>query len=213
GECYTFFNQLYYYMIPILAVLPFGVSFLQDEESGYLKCIYTKRKKTTYLISKYVVTFLSGGIAAGLPYMGSFLLNATYLPAIVPNQIAQHTSIIDAMTLSDYYYSKPWIFYGAYLLAIMLAGGFLGVTALLVSFFVRNYLFVLCFPFLVYLSWDYIAMEVGHKSYSIHYLLNPLHHEAGVYIGINTVYGVFIVLNILMVVLFLSIGKYREKII
>lgn len=213
GECYTFFNQLYYYMIPILAVLPFGASFLQDEESGYLKYIYTKQKKIRYLVCKYVITFLSGGIAVALPYIGSFLLNATYLPAVIPNQIAQHSSIIDAMSLSEYYYSKPWIFYGAYLLGIMLAGGFLGVTALIVSFFVRNYLFVLCFPFLLYLSWDYIAAECNRNSYSIHYLLNPLHHEAGVYIGISTVYGIFIGLNIVAAVLFLNIGRYREKIL
>ncbi len=35
GEQYTFWNGVYFYLLPIIAVLPFGTSFFEDEDSGY----------------------------------------------------------------------------------------------------------------------------------------------------------------------------------
>lgn len=115
GEQYTFWNGVYFYLLPIIAVLPFGTSFFEDEDSGYLKNIYIKKKKEIYLVCKFIVTFISGGIAAGLPYIFSFMMNLLYVPAIKPNQLARHNFVNQLNNMSDWYYEKPFLYFGVYL--------------------------------------------------------------------------------------------------
>ena len=67
GEGYTFWNQLYFYLLPLLAVFPFGCSLFQDESTGYLKNVYTSVKKRDFLVAKGIVGFLSGAVCGAAP--------------------------------------------------------------------------------------------------------------------------------------------------
>lgn len=213
GEGYTFFNQLYYYMIPILAVLPYGASFFQDEDSGYLKYIYSMKKKSRYLLAKYAVTFLSGAVAAALPYALSFAVNALYVPAVIPNEMAQHTNVIDVMSMSEFYYSRPWIYFGVYMAAIMLCGGLLASLALCITYVAKNFFFVLCFPFLFYISIDYILMELGADQYSLSRIINPMNGYVKLHVPIQHVFLELLLLGSISFLVFIAVGIRRERVL
>lgn len=213
GEQYTFWNGVYFYLLPIIAVLPFGTSFFEDEDSGYLKNIYIKKKKEIYLVCKFIVTFISGGIAAGLPYVFSFMMNLLYVPAIKPNQLARHNFVNQLNNMSDWYYEKTFLYFGVYLLIIMLCGGVFATLSLCVSFAAKNSLFVMFFPFLFNISFDYVAMELKIEKYVPSNIMNPMMTEyikgrsmfsvfAEIFAAILLCFGFFVVLN-----------KKRERIV
>ena len=49
GDASSLEGLLYYILIPILAVLPSSISFLEDKENGYVKQIYTRDQRMDYL--------------------------------------------------------------------------------------------------------------------------------------------------------------------
>lgn len=214
GENYTFFNQLYYYILPLLAVLPFGVTFFTDESSGYLKYIYSRVKKLHYLAAKYAVTFVSGAIAAGMAYIMSFAANALIVPVVyLPNQMAYQSGIIDAMPLSEIWYTKPWVYTLIYWLITMLFGGILATVALCVSFIAKNMLLVLFSPFLLYVALDYAAMEFDLGRYSIYRFINPKMDIVKLEITMPEIFACAALLMICTLVIFLGAGYKRERIL
>lgn len=213
GEGYTFFNQLYFYLIPIIAVLPFGASFFQDEQSGYLKHIYTRKKKSSYLVCKYAVTWMSGGTAALSAYIFSFALNALYVPAINPTQVALHTNVVDAMSMSDWYYTRPYLYFGIYGIAIFLCGGFLATLSLCISLIGKNTMFVLAFPFMAYTALDYISLETNMSIYSLRSLINPMDGAIKMEVPISRGFLVLLGCCAATALIFGLAGKYRQKII
>ncbi|RKI42616.1 hypothetical protein D7V86_19125 [bacterium D16-51] len=213
GDAFTIFNLLYYYLFPILAVLPFGCSFFTDENSGYLKYIYSQKKKENYLLAKYTAVFLSGAVAGILPAIFSFLANALYLPAIIPNTLALQSHTNDSSVMADFYYTCPWAYFLVYLLLGMLAGGFLATLALSASFFARNALLVLFSPMIFYTALDYALAELGHSEFSISTIINPVGTH---YIERITLGGMFLEISAFAAAAFLVfffIGKKRERIL
>ena len=99
GEAYTFWNSVYFYILPVLAALPFGWSYFQDETTGYLRQIYSRVSRSQYLTAKMIVTFCSGAVGGTLTYILSFAVNALYLPAVKPNEVAHHNIITNRMVM------------------------------------------------------------------------------------------------------------------
>lgn len=213
GEAYTFWNSVYFYILPVLAALPFGWSYFQDETTGYLRQIYSRVSRSQYLTAKMIVTFCSGAVGGALTYILSFAVNALYLPAVKPNEVAQHTFITNRIFMAEWYFSKPWLYFGVYLLIIMLCGGLLAVSSLLISFVARNRLIICMFPFILYLSADYLLMELGLEKYSIAGIINPMMADSKVDMNFPLIAGIFGILLLLCVFSFWWIGCHRKKII
>lgn len=214
GERFSFFNELYYYIIPLLAVLPFGVTMFTDEECGYLKYIYSRVKKIHYLLAKYMVTFLSGAVSAGLAYIMSFAANALIVPAVyMPHQMAMQSNIIEAMPLSEIWYTKPWIYLLVYWLITMLFGGILATMALCVSFVAKNVLVVLFSPLIFYIALDYVLGEYGKAQYSIFQFINPTKAYVKLQITMPEIFAAASVFMLCTLAVFVTVGQRREKII
>ena len=174
---------------------------------------YIKKKKEIYLVCKFIVTFISGGIAAGLPYVFSFMMNLLYVPAIKPNQLARHNFVNQLNNMSDWYYEKPFLYFGVYLLIIMLCGGVFATLSLCVSFAAKNSLFVMFFPFLFNISFDYVAMELKIEKYVPSNIMNPMMTE---YIKGRSMFSVFVEIFAAILLcfgFFVVLNKKRERIV
>ena len=79
GECVSVGYTLFFTLLPLLAVLPYGRSFSQEQKNGYLKVIIPRCGRTRYFASKWVATFLSGGVAVVLPLLVSLGICALVL--------------------------------------------------------------------------------------------------------------------------------------
>ena len=54
GECVSVGYTLFFTLLPLLAVLPYGRSFSQEQKNGYLKVIIPRCGRTRYFASKWV---------------------------------------------------------------------------------------------------------------------------------------------------------------
>ena len=67
GNGVTFEYTLYVRLIPILAAMPYAVTYLSDIKSGIIKNYISRTAKINYLVAKYMAVFITGGIVIILP--------------------------------------------------------------------------------------------------------------------------------------------------
>ena len=144
-------NQLYFNLLPIIAILPFGLSYFSDVKGGYIKNVCIRVKRSKYLNAKYIAAFLSGGAVVCIPLLINFYLSCLVLPIIKP-EITTSTSLLMKTCLwSELYFSQPLLYNLLYMLAIFAFRGGIATTALAISDFVEYQLLALIIPVIAYL--------------------------------------------------------------
>ena len=106
----TFGNIVFYFVWPILAVLPFGWSYTEERRSGLFDQIVSRVGRRTYFVSKYAAVFVSGGAAVALPVLADLLANALVCPYCVPEAVTSVTPITNGYFLSRLFFTSPWAF-------------------------------------------------------------------------------------------------------
>lgn len=138
-----------FYFMGIIVTLPFGISYFMDVKSGLVKNICTRTGRTTYLRSKYIATFIAGGIVNVFPLLIDFL----YIRLVIP---------VDNWELCNRYLAinedwKVLMIEHPYIAALIVAvlwfvfGGALATIALAVSCVSKNVFTIQLVPFLVML--------------------------------------------------------------
>src|SRR5574344_655169 len=75
--------------LPVLASIPYSDSYWLDLNSGFAKNVYTRTKKSNYLISRYITNFIIGGICVVIPLIASLYLLFITVPAVTPSIFSQ----------------------------------------------------------------------------------------------------------------------------
>lgn len=80
-------NMSFFFLLPLLAMLPSGFSLIGEISSGYTKHIIPKCGRKNYVLAKLISAFISGGCVAALLLISSVLLVSLFLPAVAPKVI------------------------------------------------------------------------------------------------------------------------------
>lgn len=148
------------FIMPILSVLPFGMSYYSDVKSGYIKQIVSRMSMKTYTRAKYIATFISGGLAVTLPLFIQFLLTATIFPLHKPDRFA--CAMVGQYCFDvDLFYEHPMIFTLFRLMLIFVVAGLLATVSLLVSKYIYNYFSVFITPFVVSFMLEFSVYITG----------------------------------------------------
>ena len=134
---------LYVRLIPLLAVVPYAVTYYTDYKKGIVKNYYTRTKKINYISAKYIAVFLTGGTAAVAP----LVLDLIATSAVMPSFIAiSHTVPCNGNGIWSYIlFSHPYIYY-CYIYSPVICAGLMATMSLVVSLYVNNAFIVLLFP-------------------------------------------------------------------
>lgn len=151
------------FVIPILAVLPFGMSYYSDLKSGYIKQIVSRMSMKTYTRAKYIAAFISGGVAVTLPLFIQFLLTATLYPLHNPYRF-DGTMRGQYCFAVDLFYEHPMIFTLFRLLLVFVVAGLFATVSLLVSKYIYNYFSVFITPFVVAFMLEFSVYITGINS-------------------------------------------------
>lgn len=151
GENSSVFPTLYYFTVPVLASLPFAGSYKEDIVSGYIKNVTTRISRKEYLKTKYIVTFLIGGIVSVFPMIVNFLLTAMVLPAILPQASTGYFPIFSYSMLGELFYSHPYIYLLIYMVINFIFLGLLSTLALVSAYICDNLFTTILSPFIIYL--------------------------------------------------------------
>lgn len=171
---------LYFLILPILAVLPYGASYLSDLKSGYIKMLVIRADRRSYFCSKALAVFLSGGVAVILPMLLNLFLTATVLPALLPQVVTRLFPIQELSLWGDLYFAHPWVYIGIFLFIIFIFGGLFATLSLVVSRFSDNRFLVLIFPFLFMIFLNALAGFFYCSAISPLYFLRPTQPALGV---------------------------------
>lgn len=149
GSFYSMQAYLYYMILPILAVMPAGLSYYEDLHTGYYKNIYLRGMKNQYLYAKYIAQFLSAGFTVVLPLILSVYLTAMRFPIIKPETVMDLSPYMSSIGYT-LYFEHPFLYIFLFLVIdFLFAGGFASIC--LVSTFFTEYRFaVLVTPFIIY---------------------------------------------------------------
>lgn len=142
------YGTLFFLILPLLVVIPYAVSFQQDNKNHYIVSICTRVQKKSYLRAKFCAVFISGGITALIPLLLNLLLNAAVLPGVYP-QVALGGTILPKSSFSGVFYTHPLLYVILSLIIIFTFSGVLAVSALYVSFYSGKAYSVLLFPFVL----------------------------------------------------------------
>lgn len=139
----------YLTIFPILATLPFGISYHMDLKKGYVKNVYTRTNRINYCMAKYISTFLLAGTAVVLPMLINLMVTSAILPSLVPatNGVFSLTGL---NLWSEIFYVHPYLYIGIYMIIYFIYGGVFASLALAGAFFVDNVFLLTLFPFIIY---------------------------------------------------------------
>lgn len=152
GNSFDMQGFLYFYVMPLIAALPFGTSYFTDQKDGYLKGIYMRVSRKRYLSAKYTATFLSGGMAVVLP----LILNLMCCMVLLPNLVAQtpmaHNGISGRNLFYEIYYTNPLVYILIFLCLDFVLAGLFACIALSCTFLSDYKIIIAIAPFFVQLT-------------------------------------------------------------
>jgi hypothetical protein len=161
---------------PLAATLPYADSYLRDRNQGFARYALLRTTHNRYMIGKFVINGLVGGIAVALPMIVFFGFTLAVYPRTLP-------------PISATAYSEEWMrspgFLGTiyaphpnfYIFVRIILGFLFGFTSaslgMAVSPFVRNRYIVLAFPFTFSLIYNFIFAILGAPAWWFGYVLAP----------------------------------------
>ncbi len=144
--------------IPIIVAFPFMVSFCAERNNGLMRFTITRSGRIRYYLSKFLTSFLSGGLAVMLglglygiavslafPSLDSYAIDPEQLKWIVPD--GAFSSVVKN------------------LLAGFVYGAFSTLPAFFLSAFCKNPYIITCLPFMLIYIWNTAMNKLISKAF------------------------------------------------
>ncbi len=167
GPSFYTSQKTFFWLLPLLAALPFSGSFYEDLNGGYVKNILVRTEKKAYFLAKYIATFLSSAVATAIPLLLSFLVTAMFLPSMKPEGNFFFTNVYEGSRWSALFFSRPLIHVFLTVLLISCVTGLVACLSLPITFVAARSFLCYLFPFFVYLFWTLCAMLTGNLDFSL----------------------------------------------
>lgn len=155
------YSIYYSYIFPLLAVLPFAVSYYEDCRSKYRNQLLMRGGVKNYLWSKYLAVFITAGTAVTIPLLLDLMITMTCIPALRPQPGTMVFPVSEGDFMGSLFYTHPFLYVFFYLLLLFCLAGILASVSLAVSVFVTGKYLVLFIPFIFTLMLESIQEFTG----------------------------------------------------
>ncbi len=171
-------TDLYFLLLPLLAVLPYSWSLASELKSGSAKNTLTRTTRLRYFGAKYLAAFLAGASAAAIPIILNFIVCACIMPAYMPDIYdAVFIGIGDQHLWSEIYYSVPLLYCLLFTILNFIFGGLWATAIMSLSFLVKNRVALLIGPYLALVFFKFFEERVF--TLNNHYGLTPFTYLRG----------------------------------
>ena len=194
----SFGNNLFYFVWPILAAMPYGWSYSADRRSGYYNQIVSRSNAKTYFVAKYLAVYIGGGLVVSLPILVDLLLNALISPMCIPDVTMGIHPIFNCSFLSSLYYTYPWAYALLWCLLHFIWGGTTASLCFVVGAKIRLNAVVVLIPFASYVLFDALSTTFSYLT-GIKQGFSPLNLIKAVSLSPSSGYVIFAVLVVLTV--------------
>jgi len=205
---------LFFMLVPILAVIPYGWSYFSEKKSGYIKNITTRVSREKYFISKYIATFLSGGLVVVIPLVLNFIICACVMAAYTPdvNEVI-YFGIYEESLWSEVFYNSPLLYRLLYIMLNFVFSGLWATMVFAVSFFVKNRFALMIGPYLLLIFVKFLSENVLMDI--LYYEVSPFNFLRGT--GVDKFTNGYIVFGVLLILFAFSsviiLKRYRNDIL
>lgn len=131
-------NQLFYLLLPFLAVLPYGSQLFSEWNNGYAGQMIIRCGRRRYLTARGIAAFVSGGCVIAIPLLVNFLSIACFMPIIVTDPMALQSVVPGRALLGDLVYEAPALYAAWYIFIDFIYGGLFALMALAITQFCNN---------------------------------------------------------------------------
>ena len=205
NELFPIQSYIFYLILPLLAVLPFGSSFFEDIKSGYIINVCTRVEKKIYFKAKYLAVFLSGGVAVVAPLLLNLVLSSMFMPAFIPDNGTVGT--ISPTTMAyEVFFTHPLVYVLMFIVIDFLFAGVIATLALSYTYFTEHRFGVMIVPFVFYFFIYSLTNLIDKTDYSLFFMLNGGANNN--YLPVYTLY--FLLFFILSYVIFMWKGKKQD---
>lgn len=156
AEWMTSLSSLYFFIFPLAAAIPYGLSLYQERRSGYMAQMILRETRGKYLREKFIAVFLSGGLVITVPVILNIMLVALYFPAYTPDLNLDIYYAVQPFSFgSRLFYEIPWLYLCVRVALIFWYGGVAASISMAATFFTRNRFVILFSPILFFLLLNY----------------------------------------------------------
>ena len=171
NELFPIQSYIFYLILPLLAVLPFGRSFFEDIKSGYIINVCTRVEKKIYFKAKYLAVFLSGGVAVAAPLLLNLVLSSMFMPAFIPDNGTVGT--ISPTTMAyEVFFTHPLVYVLMFIVIDFIFAGVMATLALSYTYFTEHRFGVMIVPFVFYFFIYSLTNLIDKTDYSLFFMLN-----------------------------------------
>lgn len=149
-------------IMPIISTLSYSDSYIEDVKSGFIKSIYTREKKYSYLIAKYFANFIISGIAFSIPLLLNYIILILLYPSIQPDPILSGVTIMKGGLFPQLFYSHSNIYIIMWITIYFLYSAAFASIALCFSKLLKHKFVILFTPFVLYFLVEVFA-EISNK--------------------------------------------------
>lgn len=151
---------IFFYVAPLLAVMPFAWTYASEHRNGYEMQVAARIPARSIWTARAVTAFVSGFAAIAVPLLVNLVVLVCLLPSVTPiYEDYVVLGIFDDSLFSGLFYNAPV----GYVAAMTLLDGFLmGTWALFVfslSALTLNRVALMTLPYLALLGWQYVTKE------------------------------------------------------
>ena len=159
--------NIYFFIMPLLCAIPYGISFCVDKKSGYINNVTTRVDKKNYYKAKLLAVFLSGGAVAVIPLIFNLLLCMCTLPIMFPLASSMLFPVSTVSVFGDLFYSHTFLYILIYLLFDFIFFGLLNCLCIVMTYFEDNRFAVVLSPFIIYFAVHvFCSWGLGKGDYS-----------------------------------------------
>ena len=171
NELFPIQSYIFYLILPLFAVLPFGSSFFEDIKSGYIINVCTRVEKKIYFKAKYLAVFLSGGVAVVAPLLLNLVLSSMFMPAFMPDNGTVGT-ISPTTMVYEVFFTHPLIYVLMFIVIDFIFAGVIATLALSYTYFTEHRFGVMIVPFVFYFFIYSLTNLIDKTDYSLFFMLN-----------------------------------------
>ena len=187
------YGQLYYFVMPIVAALPYTMTLYSDVKNKYVNQLFTRTKKKLYYTAKLIVQFVTGGTIAVVPQVAALIISAMFLPCVAPQSSSSIYTFSELSVFGDFFYLYPLMYCIFQLIAQFVLFGLINLLAYVFSEILDNGFVVLIAPFAVYFLQFVICEMIGKASIRDNITIVALHKSNAIWILENILIIIFVI--------------------
>ncbi len=176
GGTYDTGSVVFFYLVPLIAVLPCGWNCSEEINNGYLKLIVPRVGRRRYFSAKLIAAFASGGAAVALTLLLSLMITAAIVPAIAIQPYNEmYYGVSHGDMLSSMAYLHPLLYALVYIVIDFLLAGCFACLPVVVSLYSEKRVAALIVPYIAVILCDAVRNCLNYISYIEISPLNIMH--------------------------------------